>query len=113
LSESKSAIEQQLGQPVHSFAYPYAFPQENRNFASRFRMVLETAGYANCVTTSIGRPDGSVDRLHLPRLPVNTADDRNLLTAKLNGAYDWLAVPQITGKFLRHMLGHQRPVLNT
>jgi peptidoglycan/xylan/chitin deacetylase (PgdA/CDA1 family) len=104
LRDSKSTLEQELGQPVHSFAYPYAFPQENLRFASRFRMALETEGYASCVTTGIGRPDALSDRLHLPRLPANSADDRRLFGAKLCGAYDWLAVPQKTGKFFRHFL---------
>jgi hypothetical protein len=38
-------------------------------------------------------------------LPANACDDDVLLTAKLKGAYDWLATPQSWSKTARHLLG--------
>jgi peptidoglycan/xylan/chitin deacetylase (PgdA/CDA1 family) len=101
LRDSKRAIEDKLGQSIPSFAYPYAFLQRDRPFASRFREELEKAGYENCVTTKIGRVGISDDRFALCRLPVNSCDDAPLFGAKLRGAYDWLAVAQTAVKSVR------------
>ena len=98
LNDSKVAIEQALGAPVKSFGYPYAFPQAEGNYVRRFRELLVEAGYASCVTTAIGRARPGDDLLRLPRLPANSADDSDLLEAKLAGAYDWMAVPQFLRK---------------
>jgi len=94
LTISKRRIEQELEEEVISFAYPYAFPQEDRGFAQRFRSMLLTAGYRNCVTTVIGCAQAGDDPFCLRRLPANSCDDKALLAAKLEGAYDWLALVQ-------------------
>ena len=94
LRDSRVNIEQHLGRSAPSFAYPYAFPRKAGEFAVRFREILAQSGYESCATTTIGRARTSDDRLQIPRLPVNSGDDRALLNAKLNGAYDWLATPQ-------------------
>lgn len=94
LQDSKSAIEQRIGASAPSFAYPYAFPQRDRDFTARFRDELQKAGYENCVTTIIGRVARDDDRFVLKRLPANSCDDADLLGAKLEGAYDWLAIAQ-------------------
>jgi peptidoglycan/xylan/chitin deacetylase (PgdA/CDA1 family) len=94
LRQSKQIIEDKLGATTGSFAYPYAFPQQDKVFASRFRDELKRAGYSNCVTTMIGRVAESDDLYSLKRLPVNSCDDSALLLAKVDGAYDWLAVAQ-------------------
>jgi peptidoglycan/xylan/chitin deacetylase (PgdA/CDA1 family) len=94
LRDSRRAIEDHIGARIPSFAYPYAFPQSDRNFAARFRQELQEAGYENCVTTIIGRVECDDDRFTLKRLPANSCDDADLLRAKLQGAYDWLAIAQ-------------------
>jgi peptidoglycan/xylan/chitin deacetylase (PgdA/CDA1 family) len=94
LADSKAAIERELGQPVGTFAYPYAFPQDNAGFARDFRDLLVLAGYACCVTTELGRVRIGDDPYRLKRLPVNSLDDEALLRAKLEGGYDWLGWPQ-------------------
>lgn len=104
LRDSKGVIEQQLGRAVQSFAYPYAFPQENRRFAKRFRALLERSGYLSSVTTTIGRVHCGSDLHELPRLPANSVDDRQLLEAKLAGGYDWVALPQMTHKHAKRCL---------
>jgi peptidoglycan/xylan/chitin deacetylase (PgdA/CDA1 family) len=94
LVESKARIEQELGEPIRAFAFPYAFPQGNGFFGRDFRDLLIRAGYACCVTTELGRVRIGDDPYRLKRLPVNSLDDEALLRAKLEGGYDWLGWPQ-------------------
>jgi peptidoglycan/xylan/chitin deacetylase (PgdA/CDA1 family) len=95
LRDSRAAIEEAIGGTSDTFAYPYAFPQEDAAFASRFTTMLADHGYGGAVTTVIGRADASSEPLCLERLPVNQADDRALFTTKLAGAYDWLGKVQL------------------
>ncbi|MGA2786465.1 MAG: polysaccharide deacetylase family protein [Verrucomicrobiota bacterium] len=113
LSASKQELEQQLGEPVTAFAHPYAFPQTEREYVRTFRNTLAGAGYTCCATTEIGRLKSGDDPYRMKRLPVNSMDDCALLCAKLEGAYDWLALPQamtkqvkcrLPARFLRHRL---------
>jgi len=106
--DSKTEIEQRLGVRVTSFAYPYAFPRANRDFASRLGQLLRETGYECCVTTDIGRADAGTNLFAIPRLPANGSDDTKLLKAKLDGAYDWLAVPQRLFKMLKRLVSLQR-----
>ena len=94
LSESKDGIERELNAPVNSFAYPYAFPQEDIGFTARLEELLRRQGYRTCATTVIGRARKGDNPLRLKRLPVNSCDDRALFLAKLGGAYDWMRIGQ-------------------
>ena len=113
LCDSKSEIERRLNTAVRTFAYPYAFPQADELFVGRLSQLLGHSGYECCVTTEIGRARPGDDRLRLCRLPVNSADDEILLTAKLVGAYDWLGSFQMAFKACkaaRHRVDlHHRP----
>jgi peptidoglycan/xylan/chitin deacetylase (PgdA/CDA1 family) len=91
---SKQTIEGKLGREVNSFAYPFAFPQDDAEFKSRLRELLCTAGYQNGVCTTLGRASCNSDPLFMERLPVNSSDDDALFGAKLVGAYDWISTPQ-------------------
>lgn len=95
---SKQTIEEKLGAPVKSFAYPYAFPETDRGFKRSLHATLEEAGYENGVCTSIGTADPRTDRFFLKRLPVNSSDDPPLFKAKLEGGYDWLYTLQYAAK---------------
>lgn len=86
---SKTAIETQLGREVKSFAYPYAFPQENAEYVWRLERLLADAGFSSGVTTRVGRARLGDSPFTLRRLPVNGADDVALFRAKLAGHYDW------------------------
>jgi peptidoglycan/xylan/chitin deacetylase (PgdA/CDA1 family) len=108
LSDSKSEIEQQLGELVTSFCYPFAFPQTDRSFAQKFRELLCETGYSSCVTTELGRVRRGADPFRLKRLPANSLDDLALFAAKLDGAYDWLAAPQSATKALKALVHPQR-----
>ncbi|MGA2540029.1 MAG: polysaccharide deacetylase family protein [Verrucomicrobiota bacterium] len=104
--DSRAEIEQQLGEAVTTFAYPYAFPQANRPFAKALRNLLIEAGYSCCVTTEIGRVKAGDDPYRLKRLPANGLDDPAFFQAKLEGGYDWLAWPQgMVKKFKQGMPG--------
>jgi peptidoglycan/xylan/chitin deacetylase (PgdA/CDA1 family) len=105
LAASKMQIEQVLGEKITGFAYPYAFPQQDRHFTEKFVQLLRRQGYQNSVTTMIGRASPDDDLFRLKRLPVNSDDDVELFAAKLDGAYDWLAHPQGWFKSVRHYRG--------
>lgn len=100
LVDSRKAIEDALGSQVPSFAYPYAFPEHDRDYIRNVRISLETAGYRHAVTTILGTAGISTDPFLLPRIPVNTHDDLELFEAKLSGAYDWMHAAQYAHKFL-------------
>jgi len=102
LEQSKAAIENELGEPIASFAYPYAFPSADRSFVKTFRNLLAEAGYACCATTELGRVKIGDDPYRLKRLPANSLDDPALFRAKLEGGYDWLALPQGMVKRFKH-----------
>jgi peptidoglycan/xylan/chitin deacetylase (PgdA/CDA1 family) len=99
---SKEIIEQKLGAPVASFAYPFAFPEEDKSFTRFLVDILRNQGFANGVSTIIGRANLANNRYILRRLPVNSWDDAALLRAKLEGGYDWLHWPQMFNKFVHH-----------
>jgi len=101
LRDSKATIENELGFAIDSFAYPYAYPQHNREFVQRLRGVLIDAGYQNGVSTIIGSTHGIGDRFCLKRLPANSWDDPTFFAAKLNGDYDWLGNVQYLSKSLK------------
>ena len=100
---SKRVIEEQLGAEVSTFAYPYAFPRQKREFAQRMMACLKEAGYRSAVTTLIGRVNTDDDTFCLKRLPVNSCDDGALLRAKLQGFYNWMAAPQLAAKYLKNV----------
>ncbi|MPY91439.1 MAG: polysaccharide deacetylase family protein [Luteitalea sp.] len=91
LRDSRRQLEDELGDTVSTFAYPYAFPQEDGPFVDRMRQELHSQGYVAAVTTALGTARRGSDALWLRRLPVNETDDPFLFAAKLLGAYDWVA----------------------
>lgn len=133
LRGSKEAIESQLsrsaGQPVNgstepttpprhhlphrplvdSFCYPYRFPEQERTFVSVLGRFLERTGYCHGAGTRLGTMKVNDDVLYLKRLPVNTADDLVLFSAKLAGHYDWVACAQRMAKQFRRVSRTRRP----
>jgi len=109
---SKETIEQEIGAPVESFSYPFTLPSEDREFVRYLADTLENLGYANGVSSAIGRARRSHARFFLPRLPINSWDDAGLFRAKLEGGYDWLLWPQWFYRFAHHsvslMAAHTR-----
>ena len=95
IRQSKETIEDELGESIRSFSYPYAFPEHDKKFVERLKGLLLTHGYENGVSTILGTASREHDWFFLPRLPVNSYDDLRFLKAKLEGGYDWLHAPQI------------------
>jgi peptidoglycan/xylan/chitin deacetylase (PgdA/CDA1 family) len=87
---SKETLENELGSAITTFAYPYAFPDRNLEFAHRLRDVLKMSGYHDGVAKIIGTKHTVEERFFLRRIPINTADQISLFAAKLEGDYDWL-----------------------
>jgi len=104
LRVSKVDIENRLGVVTDHFAYPYAFPESDRQFISGFSDILRNIGYRSCVTTRVGRAQAGDDLLQLKRLPANQCDDASLFRAKLNGDYDWVASAQSGYKHIKSTL---------
>jgi len=102
LGYSKEKIEDELSAPVKTFAYPFAFPEEDRSFTRFLEDLLKTHGFEGGVSTILGRAGRNDNRFFMPRLPVNSWDDRDLLRAKLEGGYDWLHWPQWLYKTTHH-----------
>lgn len=102
VQKSKRTIEDKLSGSTDSFAYPYAFPQADRTFTQRLGDLLQSAGYRMGVCTMIGRANSASHPLFMERLPVNSEDDMALFQAKLMGAYDWIAKPQLLAKLARN-----------
>ena len=101
--KSKEVLEDRVGLAMDSFSYPYAFPEEDRRFTTRFRNLLMESGYANGATTIIGTARKGNDRLFLKRIPTNSNDDLVLLQAKLDGGYDWVKEIQYGFKLIKRV----------
>ena len=101
LRVSKQVIEEQLGEAIDSFSYPYAFPEERQRFTKMLREALINCGYDQGVSTRIGLARRNEDCYFLRRLPMNSLDDRPLFLAKLEGGYDWLYAAQRARKMLK------------
>ena len=101
LRASKETIENELGNPISSFAYPYAFPEEDREFTRRLCDLLRACGYQNGVSTIIGSVHSLEEEFFLKRLPANSWDDIELFRAKLEGNYDWLYPLQFLTKWIK------------
>jgi peptidoglycan/xylan/chitin deacetylase (PgdA/CDA1 family) len=105
LTLSKKSLEHELGEEVVSFAYPYAFPQEDRRYKRTITGLLRQSGYRSCVTTVVGQSETFDDPFLLKRLPANSCDDRDLFEAKLAGAYDWLGLAQYAYRLFKMRAG--------
>jgi peptidoglycan/xylan/chitin deacetylase (PgdA/CDA1 family) len=101
-SNSKSNISPVT---IDSFSFPYRFPEEDKVFTNEMVINLREAGFRNGVTTRVGTMTKESRLFLLERLPVNSKDDLILLGAKLEGAYDWVHIPQYQYKALRRMVG--------
>ena len=99
---SKEVMEQEIGQTVESFSYPFPFPEEDRDFVRFIGDALENQGFKYGVSSIIGRAHRGTHQFALPRVPVNSWDTPELLQAKVMGGYDWVHVPQLLKKFICH-----------
>lgn len=110
LSRSKEKIDMEIGEPTVSFSYPYAFPEQDKQFVDRLKKILSRNGYSIGVTTRIGMASKNDDSLFLKRLPLNSFDDLPFFKAKLAGGYDWIYRFQLAYKKLKPSF-KQRPAV--
>lgn len=113
ICDSKNLLEDRIQASVTSFAYPYAFPQEDRAYVTRLRRMLREAGYRHCMTTLIGRARLGDDPYLLKRLAVNSDDDPDNFQAKVEGAYDWMGSAQAGFRRLKRLGRGLRPFLRS
>jgi len=104
LTHSKASIEDRLGKSCDSFSYPYAFPEENREFVIYLKQILVHSGYHNSVTTIVGTIGKNADPYLIKRIPVNSDDDEQFFKTKLEGAYNWIHKPQVLFKYAKKIL---------
>lgn len=86
--DSKSWLEDEIGRPVTSFAYPFG---TRRDISDDAAQVLEEAGYTTGFTSLHGAIEGPVrgrERLLLPRVKVESGDPARAFPALCNGAMD-------------------------
>jgi hypothetical protein len=91
---------------VDSFSFPYRFPEEDKAFMNRLVMRISDAGYRNSESTQVRTLPTQSEVNFLKRFPVNSGDDLSLFQTKLEGAYDWVHVPQYHYKKLGSKVGH-------
>lgn len=101
LKHSQKKIEDETGEAVESFSYPFAFPDHDKDFIILLKSMLKKCGYKSGVSTKIGLSSKTDESLFLKRLPVNFFDDNLFLQAKLEGAYDWIFRFQLLYKSLK------------
>jgi peptidoglycan/xylan/chitin deacetylase (PgdA/CDA1 family) len=87
LMVSKQIIEEKIGRPVCSFAYPMG---RKGAYALWTRQMLEENGYKIAFTQEEGRIKPDSDLLQLPRTNICGADDLGRFKMKLQGYYDCL-----------------------
>ena len=106
IKQPKDVIEDKIGKSIDSFSYPFAFPDEDKEFKKYLAETLGGCGYRNGVSTRIGTVKNGEDSFFLKRIPVNSFDDIPFLKAKLAGGYDWLYEPQCFFKRIKNKLNH-------
>ena len=89
---------------MNTFAYPYAFPEQDARFVQMLRDSLQSNGYEAGVSPSLGTARREHDHYFLPRLPVNAYDDLRFFQVKLEGGYDWLHSFQYASKRVKSVI---------
>jgi peptidoglycan/xylan/chitin deacetylase (PgdA/CDA1 family) len=101
---SKEKIEENLGETIESFSYPFAFPEADKKLKNYLRTIMKASGYKTGVTTIIGLAAEADAPFFLKRLPINSRDDLLFLRAKLEGGYDWMHSVQYAKKIMMEKL---------
>lgn len=104
IQHSKKVIENNIAFPVESFSYPFAFPQDNKEFINLLKNLLSKNGYNSGVTTIIGTNSKNDDKFFLKRIPVNSYDDISFFSSKLKSGYDWVKIFQYYYKYFKNSL---------
>ncbi|MGQ0715407.1 MAG: polysaccharide deacetylase family protein [Gemmatimonadaceae bacterium] len=95
---SRAALERLLSVSVRTFGYPYGMLDD---YSRQTERVLAEAGYHVAVTSHWGTLNASSRLLALRRIALGQNDDEATLIAKIEGAYDWIAVKERVGRVMR------------
>ena len=85
--DSRSTLEEELGRPVESFAYPYGEPADVSALVAR---VVQDCGYRCALTGVPGTVNLGDDAFQLRRVSVDGRDDWPKFTGKLAGVSQFL-----------------------
>ena len=96
LSRSKTAIEEALGEPIASMAYPYGKP--GRHFTAETMSLAAEAGYQSAAAVLFRGARERDHRLAVPRFFVNGEDSAATLAAKVAGESSPLTKKRGTAK---------------
>lgn len=97
LEKSKARLEEEIGQPVTGFAYPYG---TYRDFNPEIAQLVTATGYSWAVTGISGANDHRCDLFALRRTRVERDDGMVVFQRALRGALDPWIVMQRLGSFM-------------
>jgi peptidoglycan/xylan/chitin deacetylase (PgdA/CDA1 family) len=92
ITDSKQILEDIVGKPVRSFAYPHG---GRNDIDSRSVDVVRSAGYLSGATTFFGRYNSIENRYMLRRVTIWPSDTYDTFKMKMTGYYDWLVPKEI------------------
>lgn len=95
---SKEWLEDTFGNRITTFSYPYG---QRDHFSARSLKVLAESGYDTAVTTCWGTRNSSRNVLTLRRIFFRENDDSDVVRAKIEGQYDWMALKERAGFLVR------------
>jgi peptidoglycan/xylan/chitin deacetylase (PgdA/CDA1 family) len=87
VKESREVLEQRLGHPVRTFAYPYGGP---RDIGQHALNAIQEAGFSWGVTTTPGFNTPDTDPHRLRRMPTDVSESWLMLAAEASGIWWWL-----------------------
>jgi peptidoglycan/xylan/chitin deacetylase (PgdA/CDA1 family) len=90
LRSSRQTLEQQLGVPVETLAYPYG---QAADMTPQVTQIARECGYSTAVTTIPGAVRAGTDRLMVPRIAVDCSEAPRLVGLKASGL--WPVVSQL------------------
>lgn len=105
---SRRELERILDRPVRLFAYPYG---QRGDFDREAERAVEESGFILACSTCFGRASRAKHRFQLRRVGIDPKDDLNVVAAKFDGAYDWVALKECVGHGLRQFRGAMKPTL--
>jgi peptidoglycan/xylan/chitin deacetylase (PgdA/CDA1 family) len=90
LKVSKERIEDETGEEVEDFSYPYRFPEQAKSFVKNLENWLGEYRYKQGISTRVGTFHCIRERFLLKRIPVNSTDDLPFFKAKIEGGHNWI-----------------------
>lgn len=103
----RATLEQAIERPVRLFAYPYGQLDDFDRSAQR---AVAEAGFSLACSTWFGRSSRPSQRFSLRRVGIEPMDDLQVVEAKLDGAYDWIAWKERLGYLKRSIIGSARKI---